>query len=220
MEEIDSDKSLTRKEKQEARNAVGNGGNYEVWKEENKRALVDLKRIESKTCTRIYKNILGEKDIADTVVTDARRMLKHRSGSVYEDLYVYDLTTGKQIDSVTNHNERQTVRPTEKLKDKMKKAKADNHVLFELHNHPHSGIPSFSDIDGLTKSGNSFGLIACHDGNVYKYSIVGKPMPGYTLDDERLRDSYYRRLISGKSEDKIFKAMEMELGGVRIEHFD
>ena len=84
-----------------------------------------------------------------------------------------------------------------------------------LHNHPDSLLPSPSDLISLKDNGAEYGIIACHDSGIFKYSIVDK-----TLASEenfaKISHMYYMR-IGRHSEDDIFETILMETG-VLIEH--
>lgn len=48
---------------------------------------------------------------------------------------------------------------------------APDHTVAALHNHPGSTPPSPSDIHVLNERKNAYGVVACHDGTIYKYKI-------------------------------------------------
>ncbi len=104
---------------------------------------------------------------------------------------------------------------TGELKDRMKRARDAGHRIAIAHNHPGSSIPSLEDIGSVRNSGASFGVIACHDGPIIKFSIANQTIGGYALDKatiDRFRGLY-------KDDEKgLFAALETCLG-VRIERF-
>ncbi len=60
----------------------------------------------------------------------------------------------------------------------------------------------------LRDNGASFGVIACHDGSIIKFSITGKPMGGYDVNEENVQyliDNY-------DTDDKLFDAYKTRLG--------
>ncbi len=109
---------------------------------------------------------------------------------------------------------RQGVEPSERMRSRVAKAVAAGHEVATMHNHPGSSIPSAADLLALKATGCAFGAIACHDGSLCVYRIVGDPAPGYTLDEERLSRAYAQR--SG-DEARAFEAMR-QLFGVEIVH--
>lgn len=44
-------------------------------------------------------------------------------------------------------------------------------TIIAIHNHPGSSVPSLADLITCVKRGYNFGLVACHDGKVYKYWV-------------------------------------------------
>ena len=91
----------------------------------------------------------------------------------------------------------------------------EGHAVSILHNHPGSSLPSAPDIQSLISTGAKFGVIAAHDGTIYRFEVVGDTAPEYTIDVNSIR-----RLISLRKDDsekKLLEAFERLLG-VRIEH--
>ena len=177
---------------------------------------VDLSFIETRDYRTLVRMSFGN-GLPDRAIGDAKRILKHRSKTQFEDLYVYDLKTGKLIDSIVNSTVERGVKMTDRMCSRIERAVQNGADVAMLHNHPGSSIPSAADFAALKSSGASFGVIACHDGSLYRYSIVGEPIEGYTLSDKTLRRLYDSGMRSGKDEGAIFKAIEHGLG-VRIEH--
>lgn len=74
--------------------------------------------------------------------------------------------------------------------------------------------PSAPDILSLEATGAKRGVIACHDGGLYVFEIVGEPAPGYTIDNDRV-DRIQE--LWGADEARLLRAFRDELG-VHIEH--
>ena len=216
MEEIQADKTLTWNERQFGKLAISEGMSVEEWRAVRASLEVDKARIDSKGYKRAVKEAFGGNP-PDTALADIRRILRHRSGTPYEDLYAYDVTNGKRLASVTTSEVEREVRASKKMKRRIKGAIDSGAEVVMLHNHPGSSIPSAADIASLKASGSSFGVIACHDGSLYRYSLVGEPMRGYTVDDELISFIIKTAKIRGKGETSAFIALEEKLG-VKIEH--
>ncbi|MEE1210174.1 MAG: hypothetical protein U0K60_09080 [Parafannyhessea umbonata] len=154
------------------------------------------------------------KEIAPLVHDDMRRMLGHRSGTLYEDIYAYDLDAGVRIGSETSQRSTFSASIGKKLAGAMMESTSAGHRVAIVHNHPNSGAPSAADINSLRKNGASFGVIACHDGSILRFEQVGEPIGGYTAITKEsvgaLQDAY------GADIDGLIKAYETRLG-VRIE---
>ena len=179
-------------------------------REDARRYRVNGRTVESKGWASMVSRRLGP--CGAVAVEDARRMLRHRGGTAGEDLYAYDLTDGKRLDSVVTSRARQGVEPSKRMRSRVAKAVAAGHEVATIHNHPGSSIPSAADVLALKATGCAFGVIACHDGSLYVYRIVGDPAPGYTL--ENIGDVVGRRL---DDEGRALEAIE-ELLGVHVEH--
>ena len=206
-EQIDRDKV------QEVLSIHEGEGEDENWKKERENLSVDMEKVRSKTYRSHVRQMFGE--LSDTVQQDIERMLSHRSGTPYEDLYVYDLTDGARIGSVVTHQKPFEVKPTEEIAKKIRDVVEEGHAVSILHNHPGSSIPSALDIRSLISTGAKFGVIAAHDGTIYRFEVVGDSAPGYTIDAGTFRRLL--RLRQDDSEKKLLEAFE-NLLGVRIEH--
>ena len=166
----------------------------------------------SKAYARRLRSVLGK--CGDVAVDDARRMLAHRRGTTGEDLYAYDLTTGRRLDSVVSSKEQFGVTPSARMSKRIAAAISKGHEVATMHNHPGSSIPSAADLLSIKATGCKFGVIVAHDGSIYVYEIVGEPAPRYNLDQDTLSFVYSRR---SDDEAKAFEAIE-QLLGARIVH--
>lgn len=166
----------------------------------------------SKAYARRLRSVLGK--CGDVAVDDARRMLAHRRGTTGEDLYAYDLTTGRRLDSVVSSKEEFGVKPSARMSKRIAAAISKGHEVATMHNHPGSSIPSAADLLSIKATGCKFGVIVAHDGSIYVYEIVGEPAPRYNLDQDTLSFVYSRR---SDDEAKAFEAIE-QLLGARIVH--
>jgi proteasome lid subunit RPN8/RPN11 len=216
MEEIQADKSLTWNERQFGKLSVSEGMTLDEWRALRDSLEVDMARLATRGYKRAVKEAFGGNP-PETALADIRRILRHRSGTPYEDLYAYDITNGKRLSSVTTSEVEYEVRASRKMKLRIKGAIESGAEVAMLHNHPGSSLPSAADIAGLKASGASFGVIACHDGSLYRYSLVGEPSAGYTISEESIRKVYDNRIARGKTEEAALAAIEDELG-VKIEH--
>lgn len=116
----------------------------------------------SKAYARRLRSVLGK--CGDVAVDDARRMLAHRRGTTGEDLYAYDLTTGRRLDSVVSSKEQFGVTPSARMSKRIAAAISKGHEVATMHNHPGSSIPSAADLLSIKATGCKFGVIVAHDG--------------------------------------------------------
>ena len=156
--------------------------------------------------------------LTDEQLGALQRMLKHRSGTVYEDIYAFNMTTGKVIGSNTNHKVPNESPITDKMRLDMTRAIDASEEVVIVHNHPGSSLPSYTDINCLIKTKSTYGVIACHDGSFYVFRVVGKPDAGYTLDKYMWNVFVDLRLREHEKEERLFKDIEKAFG-IRIEHY-
>jgi proteasome lid subunit RPN8/RPN11 len=152
--------------------------------------------------------------MAPLVHEDFKRMLRHRSGTLYEDIYAYDLDSGERIGSETEQKTTFEAKIGKKLASGISEARDAGHRVVIVHNHPNSGAPSAADINSLRNNGAAFGVIACHDGSIMKFEQVKEPVGGYNSVTVDRIDRMMRQY--GSDTEGLLKAYENVLG-VRIE---
>ena len=47
-------------------------------------------------------------------------------------------------------------------------------TVIGIHNHPHSTVPSLDDIAQVWQHKQKYGIVACHNGNLFKYRVLGE----------------------------------------------
>lgn len=95
-------------------------------------------------------------------------MLTHRSGTRYEDIAFVDYLTGKSKINKEYHEE-STAKPNKGMIEMLYNSKPN--TIIAIHNHPGSSVPSLADLMTCKKRAYKFGLVVCHDGKIYKYSV-------------------------------------------------
>lgn len=119
-----------------------------LWRDEGTRREVDFGRVGGKSYRALVRHAVGER-AADAVLEGIRRMLRHRSGTPYEDLYVHDMRDGLLVGSVVNAQAPKRVEFTEELARATSAAVDDGAKIVIVHNHPDSFPPSAADIRSL-----------------------------------------------------------------------
>lgn len=132
----------------------------------NKDTLVNNTYIKSGEYRRKFDNATDNPDVNKTLYDCAKTALKHRSGTVYEDMYWIDSDTGKVILSVVDSTDERAIVYT----DKIRKAIKNNQNIITIHTHPSSMPPSIGDFNSCCKNKYKMGFIACHNGRIFKYS--------------------------------------------------
>lgn len=126
------------------------------------------KRIYSDTYPRRMSAIGEPKKIRKIVVDEARSILKHRNGTRFEDLIFIDSNTG-EIKRQLSYNVADRVEPTNEMK---KMAERNSRSIIAIHNHPLSVAPSEDDIISAYRHNYKYGIVVCHNGDIYKYTIM------------------------------------------------
>lgn len=98
----------------------------------------------------------------------AKKMLLHRSGTLYEDMYWIDLNTLEIVAEEVNTDIEEEVVYSEKTKGIVK----EHSNLLTIHSHPNSFPPSISDFKSNFCNNYSIGIIICHDGKIYMYNAA------------------------------------------------
>jgi len=165
----------------------------------NKDTLVNKAYIEGGEYRRKFDNATNNADVNKTLYVCAKKALKHRSGTVYEDMYWIDGNTGKIILSVTDSTDERAIVYTDKIRSVLK----NNDNIVTVHTHPSSMPPSASDLNSNFTNGYTKGFVACHNGKVFGYT-------SNELFSEKLNGMYIQRFINqGYDEfEAQIKAME------------
>lgn len=151
----------------------------------NKNTLVNKSYIDSGEYKRKFDNITDNPDVNKTLYNCAKKALKHRSGTEFEDMYWIDGDAGEIIQSALNENDPMGVMYSEPIK----KAIAGRDNLITLHTHPHSMPPSVDDFNSNHSHRYSKSVVACHDGKVFVYD-------SNSIIEQKLYDLYIAQFIS------------------------
>ena len=174
---------------------------------------IDRKQIASAEYQNKF-NALGEnKRVIRSVRAKAKEILRHRSGTKYEDLAYIDSKTGKAYINKL-YNKASSAKPSREM-NKILKA-ADDYTIIGIHNHPNSTTPSIGDILAAVERKYKYGLVVGHNGTVFKYTIIGEV-------NKVNADIYLDRinvLFYNGDTDKMAGAMgELAKNGVELEVF-
>ena len=131
----------------------------------NKSTLVNKTYIDSGTYRKKYDKLSENTDVNKALYDSAKKALKHRSGTLFEDMYWIDVNNGKEICSVLNSTIEETIEYSNRIWEKIK----SNNSIVTIHTHPQSMPPSVDDFNSCLENGYQFGVVACHDGKVFQY---------------------------------------------------
>lgn len=209
----------------------GHGLTFEEWiqkeskvvKEEGLRTdetqdyHVNWNVVKSKEYTELFNKFSDNPKANELLAQCARKALVRRDKKGTEEIYAISLTSGKMISSITNqHYFKKVIRTAKFERDVNRFVERGEKIAF-IHNHPSSTMPSVADINLLLETPNSFGLIAGHEGNVYKYT---KPNRKIEEDDFRIALSdyvmYSKRTMNEKAMMKLARQFEFEIEEVKV----
>lgn len=158
------------------------GLNFEDWKasresEESKKkykytdTVVKKSLLTSSEYRKKFNQVSGNSKVNRRAWNISKDMLSHRSGTKFEDLAFINVVNGKyavnkdyDVESKANMNKQ--------MKQLLEEAEPE--TIIAIHNHPGSSVPSIPDIRVCIQRGYKKGIIACHDGKVYIYSVDSK----------------------------------------------
>ena len=189
-------------------------------KTDSPETLVVRKNILSPEYRRHFDEFGENANVTSVMCRKSREILSHRTGTLYEDLVFIDSATGR-CKVQKNYNVKQQVIPTKAMKEMV--TSNPPYTVISIHNHPQSTVPSIDDLDSCYKHKYKYGVIACHDGNAFKYSIKGDFDPQYTdmlLDKVQMILYNKDKLDPKKYEVKIAGAIkELAEQNVNLEVF-
>ena len=136
----------------------------------NKNTSVNFSYIESGEYRRKFDAISNNIELNRLLYKLAKKMLKHRSGTLYEDMYWIDLDTLEVIAEETNMQVEESIVYSRRTENIIKNHKN----VMTIHTHPNSFPPSVADLNSNFANNYKIGLIICHDGTIYEYSSTVK----------------------------------------------
>ena len=131
----------------------------------NKETIINHNYINSGEYRKKFNCISNNEVLNRTVYKIAKKMLNHRSGTLYEDMYWIDIDTGEIVASEVNQKVEKGIKYS---KATLREIKNHKNILV-IHTHPNSMPPSISDFNSAYKNGYQICIVCCHDGKVFLY---------------------------------------------------
>ena len=131
----------------------------------DKNTIVDHTYINSGEYRRKFDKISDNKELNRLLYQLAKRMLNHRSGTQYEDMYWVDMDTLEIIATETNQKRKGSIKYSKRTKKAIKQRKR----ILAIHTHQNSMPPSLADLNSVKNHGYEMGLVCCHNGKMYVY---------------------------------------------------
>jgi len=143
------------------------------------------------------------------------KMLSHRSGTLYEDMYIINSKTGYILGKQINSKYPQGVVYNDSLKNAFRKAKDENIPIITIHNHPEGYPPSIDDFNSALKNNTVCGFAIGHNGQIYKYY---KPTKSFSKKEiqELHNEIAYNYSVLGMDVDRAYGSVFKE-NGLRCE---
>lgn len=160
---VDKLKTLAKWEKSDTITSMKNEENQRYGR--NKQTVINNTYIESGEYRKKFDTLTENKDVNRVLYDKAKEMLKHRSGTLLEDMYWIDGDTGDVIASVLDETIEEGIRYRKSLIQKFQKYKN----VIAMHTHPGSLPPSIADFNVMNQNGYFLGLVLCHNGKVFSY---------------------------------------------------
>ena len=131
--------------------------------------MIDHTYINSGEYRNKFDKISDNKDLNRLLYYLAKKMLNHRSGTQYEDMYWIDIDTLEIVAAETTQKKEGAI----KYSRKTKKVIRERRRLLAIHTHPNSMPPSVADFNSAKAHKYEKGIICCHNGLVYCYQSYG-----------------------------------------------
>lgn len=165
---------------------------------------VDLEYINSEEYKRKFDFFSENTELNNQIYETAKKILKHRNGTDYEDMYLVNKQSGAiegtQIDSKNilqvDYNESLISAITHNTKKS----------LIAIHNHPTNILPDGADYVSIGYRKYSEGVIVTHNGKVYTYNVGNKVFTSGVLDRRIFK--YCSMPYNMSMEDAHVKALE------------
>ncbi len=146
----------------------------------NSYANVDFDYIYSDEYKLKFMDVTNNKMVSEKLYNCAISMLVHRNGTAMEDFYALDYRTG-EIKAKQLLNEKPDAVSYNKF-TKKKILECEDYSLITIHNHPSNNPPTGGDFDCAFNFKYKFGIVVCHNGEVYYYKVGLKQFSGKVFD--------------------------------------
>ena len=126
----------------------------------------DLNYINSEEYRSKFNSISDNQTLNQAIYRYCKAAVTHQSGDYYEDLSI--LRMDGSLVGQTSSKVRNETQYSRTLNAAVKSA--EPYSLVSLHNHGTNVPPSGADFGSAGEKKYAFGIVACHDGTIYKYS--------------------------------------------------
>ena len=156
--------------------------------------IVNIEYIKSQEYKNKFLFITENPIINNSIYERSKAALIHQTGKYTEDLSIID-ENGNFVDGTSSKVDNET-KYTKTLNNKI--FSYPEYSLIAIHNHGTNFAPTGSDLTSAGFHKYKFGVVCCHDGTVYKYSVQNAKAFTRKLFDDTV-DKYTKR---GYTKDK------------------
>ena len=146
----------------------------------NKDTAINHTYINSGSYRRKFDFISNSPDLNRLIFQLSKKMLEHRSGTKFEDMYWIDAAHRRVIAKENESCSEEQIVYSNSIRSKI--SKYEN--LITLHSHPNSYPPSINDLNSNFINHYGLGIVACHDGKIFKYA-----------SNQEIREDYYKMVV-------------------------
>ncbi len=146
----------------------------------NKDTAINHTYINSGSYRRKFDFISNSPDLNRLIFQLSKKMLEHRSGTKFEDMYWIDAAHRRVIAKENESCSEEQIAYSNSIRSKI--SKYEN--LITLHSHPNSYPPSINDLNSNFINHYGLGIVACHDGKIFKYA-----------SNQEIREDYYKMVV-------------------------
>ena len=146
----------------------------------NKETTINHTYISSGDYRRKFDQISDSPELNRLLYQLSKKMLEHRSGTKYEDMYWIDPVSDTVIAEETESSSEEEIVYSDSTLGKIKQYGN----LITLHSHPNSYPPSISDLNSNCTNRYSVGIVVCHDGKIFRYA-----------SNQEIREVYYQMIV-------------------------
>lgn len=130
----------------------------------------DMDHINSEEYAKKFDKITENPAVNKTLLECSRAAIKHRTGTLFEDMYLINGNTGEIIGKQLNSECEQGIFYNESIKNAISKSREEKIPLVALHTHPEGYPPSVDDFNKAFENDYFLAVVAGHNGQVYTYN--------------------------------------------------
>ncbi|MBP3753584.1 MAG: hypothetical protein J6I66_01860 [Lachnospiraceae bacterium] len=134
------------------------------------RNIVNMNVLDAPGYVEKFQNITGNEEVDNKIYEYAKKILEHRNGTDYEDLYLIDGITGSPIYQLSTSDVPHGVRYNEEIETAILQAHNDKKEIIAIHNHPNGLPPTMDDGVSAYDHGYSKGVVIGHNLEVFTYT--------------------------------------------------